>query len=204
MATASENSSKDSGDSLPLQSGTVTLNDQDITTTKTRDRIAAGLRLIPEDRHEEAVIEDWSIESNGFLGLQRLPNITAKDRRQIAERITTLFPTKFDNVDQPFRGLSGGNQQKVVNARAFEYDPQIILAFQPTRGIDINVSALVYKELRKIARAGAAVLVVSFDIDELLTHCDRILVINHGQITEPSPAEARDRQAIGRLMVGAG
>lgn len=186
-----------------LVSGTIILQDQDVTAQSTRDRIAQGMRLIPEDRHEEAVIEDWTIESNGLLGLQRLPGINATVRKQIADRITTLFPTKFDNVNQKFKGLSGGNQQKVVNARAFELNPKLILAFQPTRGIDINVSALVYKELRRFARDGGAVLVVSFDIDELLTHCDRVLVINHGVISEPSEAEARDRQAIGRLMVGA-
>lgn len=187
----------------PAKSGQIQLEGQDATRTKTRDRIAAGLRLIPEDRHEEAVIEEWSIEENGVLGLHRLPGLTAEEKKNIANRVTTLFPTKFDNVHQPFKGLSGGNQQKVVNARAFQLSPKVILAFQPTRGIDINVSALVFKELRHFARQGGAVLVVSFDIDELLTHCDRILVINHGQVTEPAPDQARDRQAIGRLMVGA-
>lgn len=193
---------------LPCESGAISLCGQDFTTSSTTQRIQHGLRLIPEDRHDEAVIEDWTIADNAILGLQRKPELRKSlginhiTENEIAERSTTRFPTKFDHVHQPLRDLSGGNQQKVVNARAFELSPKVILAFQPTRGIDINVSALVYAEFRKFVQEGGAVLVVSFDIDELLTHCDRIIVINHGEIKEPTSELARDRQAIGRLMVG--
>ena len=117
--------------------------------------------------------------------------------------MTTLFTTKFDNVHQIFGSLSGGNQQKIVNARAFEANPKVILAFQPTRGIDINVSEQVYRKLRAFAREGGAGLMVNFDVDDLIAHCDRILVINHGEISEPAPEDSHDRAAIGRMMVGA-
>lgn len=184
------------------ENGQILLQGQDLSKATTSERIAAGMRLVPEDRHAEAVIENWSILENGVLGLHRLPQANA-EKQDIAERITTLFPTKFDRVSQPFSDLSGGNQQKVVNARSFELSPNLILAFQPTRGIDINVSELVFRRFRAFAREGHAVLVVSFDIDELIAQCDRILVINHGRITEPKSEEAKDRHAIGRLMVGA-
>ena len=197
------------GVARPL-AGKVSLADHDVTAASVTERVGLGLRLIAEDRHHESVVEDWSIADNAVLGLQRHPKVRAGAsvstavKRQLAENATTLFPTKFDSVRQKFRDLSGGNQQKIVNARACQLDPVCILAFQPTRGIDINATALVYQELGRLARAGAAVLVVSFDIDELLANCDRILVINHGVLREPADHESHDRQAIGALMVGAG
>ncbi|MFM9873977.1 MAG: ABC transporter ATP-binding protein [Fimbriimonadaceae bacterium] len=186
---------------LKLFSGQILLEGEDIATLSTRDRIQAGLRLVAEDRHEEAVIESWTIAENAILGLQRMPDIRAKQAK-LAQAATEQFPTKFDHVHQPFKDLSGGNQQKVVVARALQLDPKVILAFQPTRGIDLYVADLVYQGLIKATREGATVLVVSFDLDELMTYCDRILVMNHGVLQEV-PAELRsDRQAIGRMMVG--
>jgi general nucleoside transport system ATP-binding protein len=183
-------------------SGQVSLEGDDLTKKSTKQRIQAGLRLIAEDRHDEAVIESWTISENAILGLQRLPNIRAK-QPELAKAVTEQFPTKFDQVNQPFSDLSGGNQQKVVVARALQENPKVILAFQPTRGIDLYVADLVYQGLIKATRDGATVLVVSFDLDEIMTYCDRILVMNHGELSEV-PAELQsDRQAIGRMMVGA-
>lgn len=189
--------------------GSISLIDQNIASLTPQQRIAAGLRLIAEDRHHEAVIESWPIKENAILGLQRLSSIkkgqgiNPERKSELATAVTELFPTKFDNVNQAFRGLSGGNQQKVVVARALQENPKVILAFQPTRGIDLYVADLVYQELIAATRRGLSALVVSFDLDELMTYCDRILVMNHGTLQEV-PAEKRgDRQAIGRMMVGA-
>jgi simple sugar transport system ATP-binding protein len=84
-----------------------------------------------------------------------------------------------------------------------ELGPRLILAFQPTRGLDIDGTVQVYASLRESARGGAGVLVVSFDLDELLENCDRTIVIHAGRVHEPASGQERDRQAIGRLMVGA-
>ena len=99
--------------------------------------------------------------------------------------------------------LSGGNQQRFVAGRALQLSPNLILAFQPARGLDLNSTTKVYQEIRRRCDEGATAIIVSFDLDELLDFCDRILVMNHGEMFEPAPAEARDRAAIGRLMVGA-
>lgn len=195
---------------LPVDSGRIQLDGQDVTGLKTAARIRAGLRLIPEDRLHEAVIEDWSIEENAVLGLHHLPHlreggkVRTDVKRSIADLSTQMFPTRFQSVRQRFGALSGGNQQKIVNARALAHEPGVILAFAPTRGIDINVTQLTYQKLREVARGGAAVLVVAFDLDELLAHCDRIVVIHSGEVAEPQPELARDRNAIGALMIGAG
>jgi len=193
----------------PLR-GTIEFDGEDVGHQPPAQRIAAGLRLIPEDRLTEGVIESWSLAENAALGLQRLPPLAKGPwtvpgaRAETADRITDRFQTKFTSFDQLMGSLSGGNQQRFVAGRALELNPQIILAFQPTRGLDIHGTSQVYEALRQHARAGGAVLVVSFDLDELLEQCDRIIVLNGGDLREPSLDAAMDRQAIGALMVGAG
>jgi simple sugar transport system ATP-binding protein len=189
---------------LRLADGTIQLGQDHIQHLGPAQRIAKGIHLIAEDRHHEAVIEEWTITENCILTHQRNPGLADhKSHAHLAERITTRFPTKFASIRQPLDGLSGGNQQKVVVARALEFNPQVILAFQPTRGIDLYVAGLVYDELIKATRAGATTLVVSFDLDELMAHADRLLVLNHGVLTQVPENLRHDRQAIGRMMVGA-
>ena len=188
------------------QSGSVTLADQDLAHASPADRLAHGLRLIPEDRHEEGVVESWSLEENAALGLQRAPGLARNGRideparHRWAEAVAARFKTRHGGLGLPMASLSGGNQQRFVAARALEHGPTLLLAFSPTRGLDLKGAADVYAAIREKARAGMAALVVSFDLDELLEHCDRIVVLNHGRLTEPP---TRDREAIGREMVGA-
>lgn len=192
-----------------VRAGTITLAGADLSTASTRDRLAGGMRLIPEDRHDEGVIETWSLEENAGLGLQRAPEIAQSGRIRFAERVALAdrvvarFQTKCDGIGAPMASLSGGNQQRFVAARALEFGAKVVLAFQPTRGLDLAASQAVYAALQATADSGAAVLVVSFDLDELLVNCDRVLAICHGAITPPPPGRERDRAAIGRLMVGA-
>ncbi|HRI43247.1 MAG TPA: ABC transporter ATP-binding protein [Fimbriimonadaceae bacterium] len=189
--------------------GDVFMEGADIGRLNPGERIARGLRLIPEDRHTQGVIEDWSLEANAALGLHRLGDLRrgqwvhAPARRRLAERIAERFRTKHGGLHQPMRSLSGGNQQRFVAARSLEFAPRLMLAFQPTRGLDIDGTQAVYEAIRNRCREGAAALVASFDLDELLEHCDRIVVIRGGRIYEPPAPQARDRNAIGRLMVGA-
>ena len=189
-------------------SGSATFCGEEMGRLSPSARLLGGLRLIPEDRHEEGVIEGWSLTENAALGLQRIAPLakgrfvvlSAKD--ELAERVAARFKTKHSGLGKPISSLSGGNQQRFVAARALELGPKLILAFQPTRGLDIDGTAQVYGEIRRACREGAAALVVSFDLDELLENCDRVLAINHGKIYAPAPGSERDRQAIGRLMVG--
>lgn len=190
-------------------SGKITLCGEIIDGFDPSKRIERGLRLIPEDRHEEGVVEAWSLEANAALGLQRLPDlrrgpfVDRPARQALAERVAERFRTKHAGLSTPIESLSGGNQQRFVAARALEFEPRLILAFQPTRGLDIDGTDAVYDAIREACRAGAAALVVSFDLDELCEHCDRIVAINGGRLFEPGPSEAKSRAAIGRLMVGA-
>ncbi len=189
--------------------GVMTLGGDEIAKLKTGDRLARGVRLIAEDRHDEAVIEEWSLVENAALGLQRAAPfargglIASAARKREAKTIAERFRTKHGGLGGAMSGLSGGNQQRFVAARALGYDPKLVLAFQPARGLDLNSTVEVYDGIREACRAGAGALVVSFDLDELLTHCDRIVVLSHGHLSEPAPEQAQDRDAIGRLMVGA-
>ena len=186
--------------------GTVRVWQDDVAKAPVAKRILRGLRLIPEDRHAEGVIEGWSLEENAALGLQRQPSLTrggAIDddaRRKWTQTVADRFKTRHGGLRLPMASLSGGNQQRFVAARALESSPRLLLAFSPTRGLDLKGAADVYAAIRAKADEGMAALVVSFDLDELLEHCDRIVVLNHGRLSEPA---TRDRDAIGREMVGA-
>jgi len=191
------------------RSGRIAIGGVNASADSPQDRIAKGLRIIPEDRHEEGLIEDWSLEENSALGMQRLrpfangPVIDARGRENAAAAIAERFDTKYGGLRMPVQSLSGGNQQRFVAARALFLTPKVILAFQPARGLDLNSTTNVYQGIRAACRQGAGALVVSFDLDELLEYCDRIVVMNRGELLHPSLDLARNRDAIGRLMVSA-
>ena len=194
---------------LKVQDGSVELNGQDINGQGPAERIAKGVRLIAEDRHEEGVIESWSLIENASLGLQRLSpfakgvwvdeSARATKTKEIAER----FHTKHGGFKLPMASLSGGNQQRFVAARALCLEPKLILAFQPARGLDLKGTQEVYAGIREACDKGAAAIIVSFDLDELLENCDRLVAMNNGELFEPPHGKERDRDTIGRLMVGA-
>lgn len=182
---------------------------ESLGSTSTAARIALGMRLIPEDRHAEAVLEGWSLIENGALGYQRRSELRSgvwvrdEAKAELAKRIVDRFRVRHGALSDALGSLSGGNQQRFVGARALEYAPKLILAFQPCRGLDIDSSQALHDGIREARDAGAGVLMVSFDLDELLEQCDRIVVLRLGKLYEPGSDEAMDRAAIGRLMVGA-
>jgi simple sugar transport system ATP-binding protein len=185
--------------------GEVLLGGQPIMDKSIFERLDLGVRLIPEDRHEEGVLEEWSLEENAALGLQRFgpfargPWVQNAARERAAGSIAERFRTKHGGLTQPMASLSGGNQQRFVAGRALFLTPRLILAFQPARGLDIDATRNVYEGLYEECAKGAGALVVSFDLDELLQFCDRVVVLNLGRMYS---ASSKDRAEIGRLMVG--
>ena len=179
--------------------GTLTLFGQDASNWSVRERIARGLRLVAEDRLHEGVVESWSLHLNGQLGFQRHPD--REDSPQFTEELIQRFRTKARGIGDRIASLSGGNQQRFVVARALALDPELILAFQPTRGLDIAATEEIFGAMRAHCAAGAAALVVSFDLDDLIDHCDRVVAMNRGRIHTPAVELGRDRAELGRLMV---
>lgn len=192
----------------PPLNGTIALDGEPIQAAGPAERLRRGVRLIAEDRHAESVVEAWSLEENVALGLQRLPPLNRGGwvdraaRSALAEKVAARFATKHSGLHRPIAHLSGGNQQRFVVARALELGPRLVVAFQPSRGLDIDATAQVFAAFRAMAEAGAAILVVSFDLDELLEYTDRILTICGGRLAEPDAEHSKDRTEIGRLIAG--
>jgi len=172
-------------------------------------RIAAGVRVIPQDRRREALVLPWSIAENVALGDQTRPPlrrgwaIDRGARDALATEIMERFDVRASSIRTSVGSLSGGNQQKIVVGRALAHAPALLVAYQPTRGIDIGAAALVASRLIEARNAGTAVLLVSFELDEVLALADRILVLYRGAIAGEFGRDGFDRARIGALMAGA-
>ncbi|EON31754.1 ABC transporter related protein [Gordonia terrae C-6] len=188
--------------------GTVTIDGEDLTAATPARRTRAGLAVIPEDRHAEGMIGAMSIAEN--LAMPRLRHYRRwglLDRsRMMADGRTAMseFDVRAPGPHAPIGSLSGGNQQKVVLARELTTPGlRVVVAAQPTRGLDVGAVAFVLDRLRAAADDGAAVLVTSSELDELLAVCDRIVVAYrgalHGSVDARSPEAAR---TIGNLLTG--
>lgn len=161
--------------------------------------------MIPQDRHKEALVMNWGLVENALLGRQHARNaalLDASSARADAARIVERFDVRTPSLDVPVKTLSGGNQQKMVVGRALLDEPKFIIAYQPTRGIDVGAAALVQSRLMEARNRGAAVLLISFELDEILALADRVLVMYRGAITGNFERSAVDRAEIGRLMAG--
>jgi ABC-type uncharacterized transport system ATPase subunit len=163
-------------------------------------RLRRGIRVIPQDRRNEALVLDWSVRDNVVLGRQRTlaPSEYGSATRSVIER----FDVRPPDPDATVGALSGGNQQKVVVGRALAGEPKLVVAYQPTRGIDIGAAALVQSRLIEARNAGIGVLLISFELDEIFALADRVLVIAQGRFVGEFARDAIDRGRIGALMVG--
>lgn len=165
----------------------------------------AGVGRIPEDRHHDGVIGAMSVAEN--LVIERLKDADVQKRgflqhkaiRSHAEDLSKEYDIRGPGIDADARLLSGGNIQKLILARVFECMPRLILANQPTRGLDLGAANEVARRLLEARRRGAGVLLISEDLDEVLALSDRIIVIHDGQLIE---AHNKDREAIGLMMAG--
>ncbi|MEV0634350.1 ATP-binding cassette domain-containing protein [Streptomyces sp. NPDC050619] len=172
-------------------------------------RTAAGVGVIPEDRHHEGCVPGMSVAENLFLGeLARFRRRGLLDRKALhaeAARVIERQGIKAAGPGAAMATLSGGNQQKVVLARELGIRPlRFLVAAQPTRGLDLGAVDAVLDRIRRVAEGGAAVLVVSSELSELLALCDRVMVAYRGRLLGPVPCAARNARAeIGNLMVGA-
>jgi simple sugar transport system ATP-binding protein len=191
------------------RSGKIVFSGKDITRLSVKKRLALGVRLIAENRQEEGMIGNWSLTENVMLGLQRLYPlahrgwIDQQSGKRLALDITRRMDIKNTAPRSPIDSLSGGNQQRLVVGRALSLDPQLILGFQPARGLDIAATHNLYRAFREECSRGACAIVVSFDLDELIEKCDRIVVMRAGTLYELPEGQGKNRAKIGSLMVGA-
>ncbi|TWH52060.1 ABC transporter ATP-binding protein [Sporomusa sp. KB1] len=168
--------------------GQVCLNGKDITDMPIRKRIKLGMAHIPEDRLKQGLVLDFTVAENMALDTYDEPPLTCKGifqpqkMQDIAQELIKEFDVRPPNYDAIIRNFSGGNQQKVILAREFTRSPQFILAVQPTRGLDIGATEFVHRRLLAEKEKGAAVLMISADLDEVLLVSDRVIVMYEGRI----------------------
>ncbi len=191
---------------LPLDAGTVEVDGRSVLTGRAGAMGAAGVALVPEDRHDAGCVLDLSVTDNLHLDLLgsagALQRIDRPAMRADAERMIAEYDIACSGPDAPFSSLSGGNQQRVVLARELSRHPVVLVAAHPTRGLDVGAIEFVGDKLRQAARAGVGVLLVSSELEELLHLADRIVVIHGGRnVGEVSRADA-DLERLGLLMGG--
>ncbi|MGL4767011.1 MAG: ABC transporter ATP-binding protein [Formosimonas sp.] len=165
-----------------------------------------GVAHIPEDRLGQGLLKNFTMQESAILGYHRDSTLGSKwsliinKVRESALALIKAFDVRPNLPEIRSANMSGGNQQKLIIAREMTRQPKVLLVGQPTRGVDIGAIELIYKELVKARDAGAAILVVSVELDEILTLSDRILVMNQGQITGQLVGEQADPRSIGLLM----
>jgi len=172
------------------------------------DFIRAGVGHIPEDRQTRGLVTQMSIEDNMILGYHRTSKFNNKGVRKAAairsfanEKLTEYL-VKAENIHTLCSALSGGNQQKVVIARVFSEDPEVLIVSQPTRGVDVGAQEFIHNRLLDLRDEGKAVLLLSADLDEVRRLSDRVAVIYDGQIVAESQHDTWDEMELGLLMTG--
>jgi simple sugar transport system ATP-binding protein len=188
--------------------GHVSLGGRDITTMDARTERDAGVAFIPEDRRGTGLVLAFSIAENSILGRERAPLFSWRQIvlrlvaiRDWARRLVKDFDIRTPSIDVSARNLSGGNQQKVIVAREMGSRPKVLLAAQPTRGVDIGAIEFIHRQIVKERDEGAAVLLVSAELDEVRSLSDRIAVMYEGRIVTIVPPDTPEER-LGLLMTG--
>jgi ribose transport system ATP-binding protein len=173
---------------LPFTTGTVRLDGKQVRFNKPRDAIRAGIGVLPGDRKAEGLLLMQSVRDNGMLSSRSFGGLFGAHRRNAhidLKGIDGLFDrmdVRAPSYEQQMRFLSGGNQQKTIVARWLALKPKVLIFIEPTRGIDVNAKAGIYHLMRELARGGAAIMMISSDLPEILGAADRILVMRDGRI----------------------
>ena len=195
----------------PLASGKITLCGKDITKASIRKRNTSGMSHIPEDRHKHGLVLEYSLEDNLVLQRYFEPDFTdkagflkRKDIRSYAEKLIDQYDIRSGQGPvTTVRSMSGGNQQKAIVAREIDRDPELLVAVQPTRGLDVGAIEYIHKQLVRERDAGKAVLLVSLELDEVMDVSDRILVMYEGEIVGELDPKKTTVEELGLYMAGA-
>ena len=194
-----------------VSGGTVIMCGQDITNVPIRRRSVLGMSHIPEDRHKHGLVLDYTLEDNMILQRYFEPEFTnklgflrRKNIRSYAERLIDQYDVRSGQGPVTVaRSMSGGNQQKAIIAREIDKNPQLLIAVQPTRGLDVGAIEYIHKQIVAQRDAGKAVLLVSLELDEVMTVSDRILVMYEGEIVGELDPKKTTVEELGLYMAGA-
>ena len=188
-------------------SGTIEINGKDLTAASVREVLEAGVAFIPEDRKKDGLVSEFSIAENLMLNqsfksrFTKGLDISFGTRRSIAADLVKRFDVRTPSIDTPAGKLSGGNQQKVVVARELSRDVGLLIASQPTRGVDVGSIEFIHEQIVSERDRGKAVLLISTELDEVLALADRIAVMYRGKIVGIVGPET-SRETLGKMMAG--
>ncbi|WP_033543356.1 ABC transporter ATP-binding protein [Planococcus sp. CAU13] len=191
-----------------VKSGTIFINEKDVTGLKPRKVTEAGVGHIPQDRHKHGLVLDFPIGHNIALQTYYSKPITKNgiiDYDKInekAKKIIADFDVRTQGPHELARSLSGGNQQKAIIGREVDRDPDLLIAALPTRGLDVGAIEFIHSRLIEQRDNGKAVLLISFELDEVMNVSDRIAVIHDGEIVDIVTPESTTEQELGLLMAG--
>ncbi len=195
----------------PVKSGKVVLNGTDVTRASIRKRSVLGMSHIPEDRHKHGLVLDYTLEDNLVLQRYFEPRFTnrfgflkRKEIRAYANDLIARYDVRSGQGPVTVaRSMSGGNQQKAIVAREIDRNPELLIAVQPTRGLDVGAIEYIHKELVAQRDAGKGVLLVSLELDEVMNVSDRILVMYEGEIVGEFDPKHVTVEELGLYMAGA-
>ena len=188
-------------------SGTVTIKGKDVTTASVRKVLEAGVAFIPEDRKKDGLVSEFSISENLMLNqsfqsrFTKGLNINFPLRNEIATDLVERFDVRTPSIGTPAGKLSGGNQQKVVVARELARDVEVLIASQPTRGVDVGSIEFIHDLIVSERDRAKAVILISTELDEVLALADRIAVMYRGKIVGIVGPET-PRETLGKMMAG--
>jgi simple sugar transport system ATP-binding protein len=187
------------------------MNGSDITHASIRTRSIDGMSHIPEDRHKHGLVLDYPLEYNMILQRYFQPEFTdkagflkRKPIREYSDRLIAEYDVRSGQGSiTAARAMSGGNQQKAIIAREIDKNPDLLIAVQPTRGLDVGAIEFVHRQLVAQRDAGKAVLLVSLELDEVMDVPDRILVMYEGEIVGELDPKKTTQEELGLYMAGA-
>jgi simple sugar transport system ATP-binding protein len=191
-----------------IKSGSITLKNQELSTLSTRKITESGVGHIPQDRHKHGLVLDYTIGEN--IGLQTYYQkpisksgiLNYKELYKKAKELIAEYDVRTPSEYTQARSLSGGNQQKAIIAREVDRSPELLIAAQPTRGLDVGAIEFIHKKLIEERDKGRAVLLVSLELDEVMNLSDRIAVIYEGEIVDIVDPKETNEQELGLLMAG--
>lgn len=190
--------------------GTILLHGKDITAHDRREKIRDGISYIPEDRNATGVCGDWSLENNCFAGYHTTPQflktggiINREEANKTIKAMISKFSIKTPDERVQINTLSGGNCQKVVVARETWFEPELIIAAEPSRGVDIGAINVIHSHMLDLRNRGTAILLISSSLDEIFALSDKIAVMFEGRIAALLEAKQTTREKVGLFMSGA-
>ena len=191
-----------------LLGGSVLINGQDVSNSSPRQVTETGLAHVPEDRQKNGLIRPFTIKDNCLLQnyyhepFARGIFVVEREKERASAEMVREYDVRTPSIFVPISSLSGGNQQKVIVAREFSRPIQLLIAAQPTRGLDVGSIEFIHRQIIRMRDEGVAVLLVSTELDEILSLSDRIAVMYHGEVLDVLESATATREGIGLLMAG--